>query len=162
MTLLLALFFACADSNDSTLASGCHRSDECLDGSSCFAPGACNAGMEEQVPVDCTTSDDCSGELVCQTSAAGCGFTAGAACVESCVSAGCGADEACDDTTGLCAPAACADGYTCPEFTACVASGGDDHGCVRDTCVADGDCADGACVDGACFAVLGTCDWAAP
>ena len=156
---LFTSVLACA-SNGGGVVSACRSDTDCVDGSSCFEPGACNAGMEEVTPVACSDTEPCAGALVCETSAAGCGFSAGAVCVEPCPARPCSEDETCGDD-GVCAPTACADGFTCPAHTHC-AEAGDAHGCARDACAADSDCNAGHCVNGRCFDDLGECDWVAP
>ncbi len=165
--LTLLFLLACPTPTDDSTSTGifpdCRTEADCTDGSSCFAPGACNVGDYSDPTDACSVSADCGTDLVCQPVAATCGMGDHNACLPSCATRGCADDEQCDTTTGICAPWSCEAGYVCEPFTTCAGMAGDANGCVRDTCVADGDCgAGGYCVGGACFDALGTCSFAVP
>lgn len=168
MVALLLLLGCPPTTDDSTTAltgpfPDCRTAADCTDGSSCFAPDACNVGDYSIPTPACTTSEECGTALVCQPVPASCGVAATTRCVESCVTRGCADTEQCDAGSGVCVPWSCTAGYTCPAHTSCVGDGGDDNGCSRDTCTEDAACgADAFCVDARCYDTLGTCTFAVP
>lgn len=166
MFLLLLLACPSAPPTDDTgeaVFPACRDDADCTDGSSCFAPGACNVGDYEDPVDECIPGSPCSDGSVCQWVPAECGVDTWYQCVDSCASRGCDEGWQCDVGTGLCSPWSCADGYTCPEHTSCDPGADEgDHGCVRDSCAVDADCGGGFCVGARCYDSLGSCDFARP
>jgi hypothetical protein len=144
-------------------ASSCRSDEDCAAAfEQCLAPGefgGCGICMEPLAL--CEGDADCEGGDICFTYRPLCTCGGDASeCRPRCTESSCDVGEACDASSGRCAPTACTEGYLCPAHTVCAPSGerADPHGCERTACTTDADCeCGGGCVDGLCYEALGLC-----
>jgi hypothetical protein len=155
----------CSDWSGTPLDStSCRSAADCSSFEECLAQGdAQGCGICTTPDRVCETSSDCMSGFVCLEYAPPCPCPPGALashCQPACTSVACDAGTRCNDTTGLCEPIPCSDGYACPVSERCggEASAPDEHGCEKVPCTDDTNCACGACVNGTCAPGPGQCE----
>jgi hypothetical protein len=167
----------------------CRSTADCDRAQNCLEPGKSYDGCAVCIDPDrmCETAADCGDGFICLKYVEPCVCDALASrCQRACSNSDCEAGMRCNDTTKLCEPITCDDGYTCPSGDMCGGSGSPDehgcvpilcedgfecpenthcspsasgHGCEALPCATDADCDCGACVNDRCASGPGNCTY---